>query len=144
METVIGVTYPIPKKFVERFFLEGKTVFIKPGRVFKELKPGMKFVFYQSREDTGCVGEAVIKNIIFEKNPLNFLKIYKEAVFLTEEEINDYISNQKIWTGRGANKKDGEKRKKQWIAIELIDLKKYTQTIKPARFVSVGGRYIKG
>lgn len=28
-----------------------KDVFIKPATVFNELKPGMKFVFYQSRED---------------------------------------------------------------------------------------------
>ena len=118
METVIGVTYPIPKKFVERFFLEGKTVFIKPGRVFKELKPGMKFVFYQSREDTGCVGEAVIKNIIFEKNPLNFLKIYKEAVFLTEEEINDYISIKKFGTVEVPIKRMGKKERKNGLVMD--------------------------
>ena len=61
MSEIIGVTFPVPKPYMKRFFEEGKTVFIKPATVFKELKPGMKLVFYQSHEDTGYVGEATIK-----------------------------------------------------------------------------------
>ena len=36
---IVGVTYPIPKQFMDRFFKEGKDVFIKPATVWKELKP---------------------------------------------------------------------------------------------------------
>ena len=50
MSTITGVTFPVPKHLMPRFFAEGKTVFIKPATVFKELKPGMKLVFYQSHE----------------------------------------------------------------------------------------------
>ena len=32
-----------------------KKVFIRLATVWKKLKPGMKFVFYQSHEDTGFV-----------------------------------------------------------------------------------------
>ena len=54
-ENIVGVSYPIPKEFMKRFF-EGKDVFVKPATAWKRLKPGMKFVFYQSHEDTGFVG----------------------------------------------------------------------------------------
>lgn len=46
MTEIVGVTFPIPKMYISRFFTERKTVFIKPAAVFKELKPGMKLVFY--------------------------------------------------------------------------------------------------
>ena len=45
MAKVVGVTYPIPKQFIDRFF-KGKDVFIKPATVWRLLRPGMKFVFY--------------------------------------------------------------------------------------------------
>ncbi|MEM3896791.1 MAG: hypothetical protein QW763_05960, partial [Archaeoglobaceae archaeon] len=60
MPKIAGVTFPVPKRFAQRFF-EGKTVFVKPATVFRELKPGMRFVIYQSHDDTGFVGEARIK-----------------------------------------------------------------------------------
>jgi len=52
MTKIVGVTFPILKQFIDRFFKDGKDVFIKPATCFKELKSGMKFVFYQSHEDT--------------------------------------------------------------------------------------------
>jgi len=50
MAKIVGVSFPIPKQFIDRFFKEGKDVFIKPAKIWKELKPRMKFVFYQSRD----------------------------------------------------------------------------------------------
>ena len=44
MAKIVGVAFPIPKKFVNRFFKEGMEVFIKPATVWKELKPGMKLI----------------------------------------------------------------------------------------------------
>ena len=46
MSEITGVTFPVPKKYIPRFFKDGKTVFIKPATVFKELRSGMKLVFY--------------------------------------------------------------------------------------------------
>ncbi|CVK32041.1 DUF365 domain-containing protein [Methanoculleus bourgensis] len=82
MTTITGVTFPVPKSLMPRFFTEGKTVFIKPATVFKELRSGMKLVFYQSHEDTGYVGEATIKRIVINDNPLAFFETFGDAVFL--------------------------------------------------------------
>ena len=74
MSEIVGVTYPIPKQYMDRFFKEGKDVFVKPATVWKQLKPGMKFVFYQSQENTGFVGEAKLKRVILSENPCSSLK----------------------------------------------------------------------
>ncbi|MDG6251027.1 DUF365 domain-containing protein [Methanocalculus sp.] len=141
MSEIIGVTFPIPKKYMDRFFVGGKTVFIKPATVYKELKRGMKFVFYQSHEDTGYVGEATIKRIIILENPLNFFETFGDAVFLTREEVKDYLEVQEKW--QGVRTRKGERKKKNWIALELENIRKYDKIKKPERFVSVGGKYLK-
>ncbi|AGK60989.1 hypothetical protein Asulf_00985 [Archaeoglobus sulfaticallidus PM70-1] len=134
---VTGVTYPIPKKYMNRFF-EGKDVFVKPATVWKQLRRGMKFVFYQSQEDTGFVGEAKIKRIILQEDPMKFFEIYGDRIFLTKDELKGYIKSQERW-------RSGQKdRKKLWMAIELEDIQKYDKPIQPERFVPAGGQYIRG
>lgn len=135
MSEIVGVAYPIPKQFMDRFF-KGKDVFVKPATVWKQLKPGMKFVFYQSHEDTGFVGEAKIKRVILSENPMQFFETYGDRIFLTKEELKEYIKSQERW-GRRKSKK------KLWMAIELEDIKKYNKPIKPKRFVPVGGQYLR-
>jgi len=137
MAEIVGVTYPIPKQFMDRFF-EGKDVFIKPATVWKQLKPGMKFVFYQSHEDTGFVGEAKIKRILLVENPMMLYETYGDRIFLKKEELKEYIKSQERWKSR----KDKSK-KKLWMVIELEDIKKYDKPIKPKRFVPVGGQYLR-
>jgi len=137
MTNIVGVTYPIPKQYVNRFFKEGKDVFVKPATVWKQLKPGMKFVFYQSREDTGFVGEAKIKRILLVEDPMKLYETYGDRIFLAKEELKEYIKSQERW-GTGRSKK-----KKLWMAIELEDIKKYDKPVKPKRFVPVGGQYLK-
>ncbi len=137
MAEVTGVTFPIPKKFMDRFFKEGKDVFVKPATVWKQLKPGMKFVFYQSREDTGFVGEARIKRIVLVEDPMQLYETYGDRIFLTREELKEYIKSQERW-GRTKSKK-----RRLWMAIELEGVRKYDKPIKPKRFVPVGGQYIK-
>ncbi len=46
----------------------------------------MRLVFYQSREDTGCVGGATTRWIVIDDNPLVFFETFGDAVFLTREE----------------------------------------------------------
>ncbi len=135
-EQIVGVTFPIPKQYMDRFF-KGKDVFVKPATTFKELKPGMKFVFYQSHEDTGYVGEARIKRIILMNDPMKFFETYGGRVFLTKEELKDYVKTQEKWSSRE------KKKKRQWMAIELENIKKYDKPVKPQRFVSVGGQYLR-
>lgn len=137
MAKIVGVAFPIPKQFMDRFFKEGKDVFVKPATVWKELKPGMKFVFYQSHEDTGFVGEAKIKDIKLIDDPMKVFEMYGDRVFLTKGELREYVKSQDRW-GRKSSKK-----KKKWLVIELEDIRKYDNPIKPKRFIPVGGQYIK-
>ena len=141
MSTITGVTFPVPKHLMSRFFAEGKTVFIKPATVFKELRSGMKLVFYQSHEDTGYVGEATIKRIVINDNPLAFFETFGDAVFLTREEVKDYLDWQEHWKGPRVRKDGGKK--KQWMALELEDILEYNTVKKPERFVPVGGKYLR-
>ncbi len=137
MARIVGVSYPIPKQFMDRFFKEGKNVFIKPATVWKELKPGMKFVFYQSREDQGFVGEAKIKKIKLIDDPMKVFEMYGDRVFLTKDELKEYVKSQERW-GRKT-----EKKRKKWLVIELEDIRRYDKPIKPKRFVPVGGQYVR-
>ena len=141
MPEITGVTFPVPKHLMARFFAEGKTVFIKPATVFKELRSGMKLVFYQSHEDTGYVGEATIKRIVINDNPLAFFETFGDAVFLTREEVKDYLDWQEHWKGPRVRKDGGKK--KQWMALELEDILEYNTVKKPERFVPVGGKYLR-
>lgn len=141
MSEITGVTFPVPKHLMPRFFKDRKTVFIKPATVFKELRSGMKLVFYQSHEDTGYAGEAAIKRIVIGEDPLAFFETFGHAVFLTREEAEAYVANQERWQGVRVRK--GESRTRNWMALELEDIRQYNTVKKPERFVPVGGRYLR-
>lgn len=141
MNMITGVTYPVPKNYMSRFLEDGKTVFIKPATAFKELKEGMKLVFYQSHEDTGYVGEATIEKIEFNEDPNCFFDTYGDSIFLTREEVHSYLSEQDKWNKVRVRNKEGKKKK--WIAIKLTNIQKYPKIKKPDRFVPVGGKYLK-
>lgn len=141
MSEITGVTFPVPKKYIPRFFKDKKTVFIKPATVFKELRSGMKLVFYQSHEDTGYVGEATIKRIIISEDPFSFFETFGDAVFLTREELKEYLEWQEHWKGPRVRKDGGKK--KQWMALELENIHAYDAVKKPERFVPVGGKYLR-
>jgi len=141
MPEITGVTFPVPKHLMPRFFKDKKTVFIKPATVFKELEPGMRLVFYQSHEDTGYVGEATIRRIVIDDSPLAFCETCGDAVFLTREEAKAYVENQERWQGIRVRKE--VPRKRPWMALELGDIREYDTVKKPERFVPVGGRYLR-
>ena len=97
----------------------------------------MKFVSCQLHEDTEFIGEAKIKDVKLIDDPMKVFEIYGDRVFLTKEELREYVRSQDRW-GRKVSKK-----KKKWIVIELEDIEKYDKPIKPKRFVPVGGQYLK-
>ncbi|WP_211530115.1 DUF365 domain-containing protein [Methanocalculus chunghsingensis] len=140
--TITGVTFPVPKQYMHRFFKEGKTIFVKPATVFKELRRGMRLVFYQSHEDTGYAGEATIRRILIAQDPLTFFDTYGDAVFLTRDEMIAYLGNQERWKAVRV-RKGNESRKRDWMALELEDIRAYGAVQKPERFVPVGGRYLR-
>lgn len=142
MTDITGVTYPIPKKFMNRFMVEGKTVFIRPASCFKFIKPGMKLVFYQSRENTGFIGEGEILEIEFSEDPFAFFEQFQEKVFLNHQELVEYLENQKRWKNIRVRK--SPLKKKLWMAIELKNIVQYPQIQNPPRFVPVGGQYLRG
>jgi hypothetical protein len=137
MTEIIGVTFPLQKKFIDRFFIQKKTVFIKPATIFSQLRTGMELFLYQSRQDTGFVGVATIKSVTLSEDPATFYDKFGTKIFLTRKELDDYIEMSKRWRTSSKNPK-----KKKWIAIELNNIKKYENVIKPKRFVTVSGRYI--
>ena len=141
MSTITGVTFPVQKRLMARFFADGKTVFIKPATVYKELRSGMKLVFYQSHEDTGYAGEATIKRIVIDDDPFAFFDTFGDAVFLTREEAKAYVEGQGRWQGVRVRK--DEPKKRPWMALELEDIREYDSVKKPERFVPVGGRYLR-
>ena len=101
----------------------------------------MKLVFYQSHEDTGYAGEATIRRIIIDDDPLAFFEAFGDAVFLTREEARAYMENQERWQGVRVRKE--KPRKRPWMALELEDIRRYDKPRKPERFVPVGGRYLR-
>ena len=135
-DRIVGATFPIPKSLIGRILDEHKNVFVKPATLTK-LEKGMKIVFYASREEQGFYGEAEIEDIEFFENPMKILEKHKDGLFLTEEEFKEYvkISNEKWGYGR--------KKKKPWMVIVLKNIRRYSKVVKPKRFISVGGRYVK-
>ncbi len=102
----------------------------------------MKLLFYQSHEDTGYVGEAAIKRILLAEDPLTFYDTYGDAVFLTRDEMVAYLENQERWKAVRV-RKGNENRKRNWMALELEDIRAYKTVQKPERFVPVGGQYLR-
>lgn len=62
----------------------------------KNLKPGMKIIFYSSGQQQGYHGEAEIANIEIFNDPLKILEKYKDRLFLTEEEFKEYINTKTL------------------------------------------------
>ena len=133
MSEIIGATFPVPNKFLNRILKEKKNVFMKPATLTR-LKPGMKIIFYASHENQGYAGEAEIEHVEIVKNPMEILQKYKGKMFLTEKEFKEYMTSQKRW---------GRVRHKPWMVIVLRNIREYPRRIMPKRFISVAGRYVK-
>ncbi len=133
-EKVVGVTFPVPRWFLERILNEGKTVFVKPSTL--RVKPGMKVVFYASREGQAWLGEAEVESVEFLANVGEILKKYEKELFLTPKELREYDRERAKWHSRG-------RRPRPWMVLKLKNIRKYPRPVKPPRFIAVSGRYIK-
>ena len=133
MEEVVGATFPVPRPLLERILEGRKNVFVKPATL-RKIKPGMKIVFYASREDQRFHGEAEVESVEIFENPTKILEKYRGGLFLTEKEFKEYVASQKRW---------GRERHKPWMVIVLKNIKKYPKVVKPKRFIAVSGRYVK-
>ena len=133
-EKVVGVTFPVPKWFLDRILDGGKTVFVKPSTL--RLKPGMKVIFYASREDQGWHGEAEVESVEHFTNVEEIIRRYKDDLFLTPEELRKYERDRARWHSRG-------RRPRPWMVVKLKNVRKYPKIVRPKRFIAVSGRYIR-
>ena len=75
-------------------------------------------------------------------NPLDFFEVFGDKIFLREEEVKQYLEKNKKW--KSARNRPSERRKNRpWMAIELEEIKKYSEVKKIEGFVPVSGMYIK-
>ena len=131
---LIGATFPVPRPLLGRILDEGKTVFVKPSTL--RVQPGMKVVFYASREGQAWLGEAEVESVEFFTNVEEIIKKYWKELFLTPKELREYERERQKWHSRG-------RRPRQWMVLRLKNIKKYPKPVKPPRFIAVSGRYIK-
>ncbi len=133
-EKIVGVTFPVPRWFLERILGGGKTVFVKPSTL--RVKPGMKIVFYASREGQAWLGEAEVESVEFFNGVEEIIKKYEKELFLNPKELREYERERAKWHSRG-------RRPRPWMVLKLKNIRKYPKPVKPPRFIAVSGRYIK-
>lgn len=121
---IIGVTHPIPKKFAKRIYDGKKNVFV--GNSFlNKVSKGDKFIIYESRGEGAYTGWADIKKI-GKATPEELWQTFNNRLIVTEEEFKIYSKNRK-----------------EMNFIEFKNFEKFKNTVKPKKFVTVGGKYIK-
>ncbi|CAB49790.1 DUF365 domain-containing protein [Pyrococcus abyssi] len=131
---IVGVTFPVPREFLDRIFKEKKRVFVKPATL--RVEPGMKVIFYASRKDQGFYGEAEVEGVESFASVEEIIEKYGDELFLTPEELRKYERDRKRWQSRG-------RRARPWLVIRLRNVREYKRKVKPKRFVVVSGRYVK-
>ena len=128
---IIGAIFPVPFRFLDRFFKEGKDVFVKYPTLYKQLERGMKLLFYSSHKVKAIVGEGTIDNFL-SLSPNEILTKYKDRLFLSEKEFKEYAKEG------GSLKRTSKK----FLVFELKAIKQYNTPVKPKRFITVAGEYL--
>lgn len=128
---MIGVIYPIPISFTERLF-DGKTkVFVKyVAHNSTQLAPKQKVIFYGSHGSKELVGEGTIEKVEF-LTPEKAIAKYKDELFLTKDELYDYVK-------RSPNRTPS----KEMLTLVLKRLKKYHNPIQYHKPISMAGQYL--
>jgi len=121
---VIGISHPIPTEYAERIYNEGKTVFVSKSYLGK-VTQGDKFIIYESQGAKAYTGWADIVSLGKMKTS-QILRKYGSKMFITREEFKQY-----------AGKKD------QMNVIVFENFEKFSKPVKPERFVTVAGKYIR-
>ncbi len=127
MSDFIGVIFPIPQQFIERFFIDKKNVFVKflTGES-TSLKEGQIFLFYASYGTKKIVGEGIIKNIEFLKASQVYRK-YPNKLFLEKDELFEYV---------------GYRTFKKMLTIELSNIMKYEESLITPIPITIAGLLI--
>jgi len=133
MSDIIGVIYPVPKKFVDRLMVKNRTVFVKylGGRATNpKIFPNHKLVFYASHDAKELVGEAKIKSVEL-LTPIEVLDKYGNRVFLDKVELMNYATQR----GRTLSKK--------LLVLTLCAIKPYSPPIKWTESMTMAGKYLR-
>jgi hypothetical protein len=131
MRELIGIIYPIPMNFSDRLF-DGKTkVFVKyVAHNSTQLAPKHKVIFYGSHGSKKLVGEGTIEKVEF-LTPEGAITKYKEELFLTKDEIYDYVKRSPSRTPS-----------KEMLTLVLKRLKKYQRPIQYHKPITMAGQYL--
>lgn len=120
---LVGVSHPIPTKYAERIYKEGKTVFVGKSYLGK-VSPGDKFIIYESWGEKAYTGMGDIKFIGKMKKNEIIMK-YKNNLMITSDELKEYVQGKQLVN-----------------VIEFENFKKFINPVKPKRFVTVAGKYV--
>jgi hypothetical protein len=131
MRELIGVIYPIPINFIDRLF-DGETkVFVKyVAHNSTQLTPKHKVIFYGSHGSKKLVGEGIIEKVEF-LTPEEAITKYKEELFLTKDEIYDYVKRS-----------PSRNLSKEMLTVVLKRLKKYRKPIQYPKPITMAGQYL--
>lgn len=131
MNEILAVIYPIPVELVDRLF-DGKTkVFVKyVAHNSTKLTPKHKVIFYGSHGSKKLVGEGIIEKVEF-LTPEEAITKYKEELFLTKDEIYDYVKRS-----------PSRNLSKEMLTLVLKRLKKYRKPIQYPKPITMAGRYL--
>jgi hypothetical protein len=91
----LGIIYPLPLHWIDRFLRDKKRVFVKPPSHNKtsRLFGCRKLMFYASEGEGGIVGEARIDEISL-KSVDGVLREFRDELFLSEEELRSYLGSE--------------------------------------------------
>ena len=124
---IYGCIYPLSESYIDRFFNEGKKIFLKYlPHENTNLKKNHKLLFYRSRSDKKIVGEGVINKIEF-LSPYEILDRYKNDIFLTKDELQIYVGNR------------GDKK---MLTIHLKNIIKYEEPVISKYSITMAGKYV--
>lgn len=123
MKNIFGVSHPIPTKYAERIYKDGKTVFVSK-KCLSRVSPGDKFIIYESYGAKSYTGWADIKTIGLKKTN-SIINKYGKKLMITEDELKKYA---KGWP--------------EMNVIEFENFEKFIKPVVPERYVSLQGKYI--
>jgi hypothetical protein len=131
MSKLEGAIFPIPHYLTHGLFSGGPKIFVKylPHNSTRLVK-GNKIIFYESRGSKCLIGEGVVNSIEF-LTPKEVIKNYKNLLFLSEEQFEDYV---KLRTNHDPSKK--------MLTMKLTNIKKYATPIKYKNTITMAGKYI--
>lgn len=121
--------FPFLPEHVNRFFKDGKTVFVK--FYGKESTPirlhvGSTLFFYESKRSKQIVGEAEIREISACTADEVVAK-YGDSLFLTQNELDEYV-----------NQRSGKK----MLVLVLKDSRLYKTPLRLRKSVTMAGQYM--